>query len=157
VATDLYSARDAQQTDLLIRKYFRKGDIYVHSDIENSSVVIIKNHSEQGMIPPGTLSQAGVMAIATSRAWDVKQGTTSKSPRISLFSYSPALGGSGPCISDPQPPRVLFKTTLLSREFCSPYLTSHTNPFLQTWVYCDGVNRASHISMVGHLLADPKT
>src|SRR5205085_9557080 len=68
------SARDGQQTELLIRRYFRKGDIYVHSDIQGSSVVIIKNPSETGVIPPGTLSQAGIMAIATSRAWDVKQG-----------------------------------------------------------------------------------
>ena len=68
------SARDGQQTDLLLRKYFRRGDIYVHSDLQNSNVVIIKNPLEQHVIPPGTLSQAGIMAVATSRAWDVKQG-----------------------------------------------------------------------------------
>jgi predicted ribosome quality control (RQC) complex YloA/Tae2 family protein len=71
----IISARDGQQTELLIRKYFRKGDIYIHSDIQGSSVVIIKNTAETGVIPPGTLSQAGIMAIATSRAWEVKQGT----------------------------------------------------------------------------------
>ena len=70
-----FSARDSQQSELLIRKYFRKGDIYVHSDLENSCVVIIKNPLEEGVIPPGTLAQAGVMAVATSRAWDSKQGT----------------------------------------------------------------------------------
>ena len=69
------SARDGQQRDLLLRKYFHKGDIYVHSDLENSTLVIIKNPLEQQVVPPGTLSQAGVMAVATSRAWDVKQGT----------------------------------------------------------------------------------
>lgn len=68
------SARDPQQTDLLIRKYFRKGDIYVHSDLPNSSVVIIKNPVENAVIPPGTIAQAGLMAVATSRAWEVKQG-----------------------------------------------------------------------------------
>ena len=70
-----FSARDSQQSELLIRKYFRKGDIYVHSDLENSCVVIIKNPLEEGVIPPGTLAQAGVMAVATRRAWDSKQGT----------------------------------------------------------------------------------
>lgn len=69
-----FSARDTQQTELLIRKYFRKGDVYVHSDLENSSVVIIKNPVEDGVIPPGTLAQAGVMAVTTSRAWEAKQG-----------------------------------------------------------------------------------
>src|SRR5579862_9669957 len=78
------SARDGQQTELLIRRYFRKGDIYVHSDIQGSSVVIIKNTSETGVIPPGTLSQAGIMAIATSRAWEVKQGISPRSPRSPL-------------------------------------------------------------------------
>ena len=72
------SARDSQQSELLIRKYFRKGDIYVHSDLENSCVVIIKNPLEDGVIPPGTLAQAGVMAVATSRAWDAKQSTPSR-------------------------------------------------------------------------------
>lgn len=73
------SARDSQQTDLLIRKYFRKGDIYVHSDLQNSSVVIIKTgfEDENGIVAPGALSQAGIMAIATSRAWDAKQGMDS--------------------------------------------------------------------------------
>ena len=70
-----FSARDSQQSDLLIRKYFRKGDVYVHSDLQNSCVVVIKNPLEEAVVPPGTLAQAGVMAVATSRAWDAKQGT----------------------------------------------------------------------------------
>src|SRR5205085_410640 len=85
------SARDGQQTELLIRRYFRKGDIYVHSDIQGSSVVIIKNPSETGVIPPGTLSQAGIMAIATSRAWEVKQGISPRSPRSPLSPLSPPM------------------------------------------------------------------
>jgi hypothetical protein len=74
----LCSARDALQTELLIRKYFRKGDIYVHSDLQNSCVVVIKNPLEGGAIPPGTLAQAGIMSVATSRAWEVKQGITTQ-------------------------------------------------------------------------------
>jgi predicted ribosome quality control (RQC) complex YloA/Tae2 family protein len=53
------------------------GDIYIHSELENSSVVIIKTPFEEyggGVVPPGTLTQAGIMAVATSRAWDAKQG-----------------------------------------------------------------------------------
>lgn len=86
------SARDSQQTDLLIRKYFRKGDIYVHSDLQNSSVVIIKTgfEDENGIVAPGALSQAGIMAIATSRAWDSKQGMDSFTP-VPLPCYSASL------------------------------------------------------------------
>lgn len=40
--------------------------------------MIVKNLFEEGVIPPGTLAQAGVMAVATSRAWDAKQGTHSR-------------------------------------------------------------------------------
>lgn len=48
----------------------------MHSDLEGSSIVIVKNPVEDAVIPPGTLNQAGVMAIATSRAWDAKQGVS---------------------------------------------------------------------------------
>jgi predicted ribosome quality control (RQC) complex YloA/Tae2 family protein len=82
----LCSARDALQTELLIRKYFRKGDIYVHSDLQNSCVVVIKNPVDDGAIPPGTLAQAGIMSVATSRAWEVKQGITTQSILPQSFS-----------------------------------------------------------------------
>ena len=75
-----------QQTDLLLRKYFRRGDVYVHSDLQNSTVVIIKNPLDHTIVPPpGTLSQAGVMAVATSRAWEVKQGTPNHTPTFPPF------------------------------------------------------------------------
>lgn len=40
--------------------------------------MIVKNLLQEGVIPPGTLAQAGVMAVATSRAWDAKQGAPSQ-------------------------------------------------------------------------------
>ena len=84
------SARDIQQSELLVRKYFRKGDVYVHSELQGSCIVIIKNLVEVGVIPPGTLTQAGVMTVATSRAWEVKQGTLS----ICEFSGNVLLDGA---------------------------------------------------------------
>lgn len=66
--------RDAQQSELLYRKYFKKGDIYVHADITGAAPVIVKNKpSTPGApIPPGTLQQAGSLAVCTSQAWDQK-------------------------------------------------------------------------------------
>ncbi|OLL25084.1 Nuclear export mediator factor Nemf [Neolecta irregularis DAH-3] len=64
--------RDAQQNELLYKRYFRKGDIYVHADLQGASSVIIKNTSQTAPIPPGTLSQAGLFSVATSKAWDAK-------------------------------------------------------------------------------------
>lgn len=66
--------RDAQQNEILYRRHLRKGDVYVHADLQGSSTVIIKNlHGRlDDPIPPSTLSQAGTLAVATSSAWDSK-------------------------------------------------------------------------------------
>lgn len=66
--------RDAQQNEILYRRYLKKGDVYVHADLQGSSVVIVKNlHGcSNDPIPPSTLSQAGTLAVATSSAWDSK-------------------------------------------------------------------------------------
>ncbi len=66
--------RDLPQTEILYSKYLRKGDVYVHADLQGAASIIVKNKS--GMmnspIPPSTLSQAGILAVATSSAWDSK-------------------------------------------------------------------------------------
>jgi predicted ribosome quality control (RQC) complex YloA/Tae2 family protein len=66
--------KDAQQNEILYRRYLRKGDIYVHADINGASSVIIKNNpsTPDAPIPPSTLSQAGTLVVATSSAWDSK-------------------------------------------------------------------------------------
>ncbi|CCG82527.1 Uncharacterized protein C132.01c [Taphrina deformans PYCC 5710] len=63
---------DAQQNELLFRRHFRKGDIYVHADLNGASSVIIKNTHADQPIPPSTISQAGTLSVATSQAWDSK-------------------------------------------------------------------------------------
>lgn len=67
------SGRDAVQNELLLQRYFQKNDILVHSEVEGSSIVIIKNYSDKHMVPPSTLTQAGIFAVASSqKAWDAK-------------------------------------------------------------------------------------
>lgn len=56
------SGRDAQQNELLVKKYFRKDDVYIHADIPGSSSVIVKNTCTDP-IPSSTLAQAGTMGI----------------------------------------------------------------------------------------------
>lgn len=77
ISTESYlvlGGRDAQQNDMLYKKYLRKGDIYVHADLNGAASVIVKNkaRSLESHIPPSTLSQAGNLAVATSSAWDSK-------------------------------------------------------------------------------------
>ncbi|ALC47929.1 Clbn [Drosophila busckii] len=63
--------RDAQQNELIVKRYMRPKDIYVHADIQGASSVIIRN-ATGGDIPPKTLLEAGTMAISYSVAWAAK-------------------------------------------------------------------------------------
>lgn len=66
--------KDAQQDEMLYKKYLKKGDKYIHADLDGAVSVIVKNKPgmSESPIPPSTLSQAGTLAVATSSAWDSK-------------------------------------------------------------------------------------
>ncbi|KAG9777798.1 hypothetical protein KCU88_g4455, partial [Aureobasidium melanogenum] len=66
--------KDAQQNELLYRRYLKRGDVYVHADLQGASSVIVKNNprTPDAPIPPSTLSQAGALTVCTSSAWDSK-------------------------------------------------------------------------------------
>ncbi|GIL69667.1 hypothetical protein Vretifemale_580 [Volvox reticuliferus] len=66
------SGRDAQQNELLVKRYFRKGDVYVHAELHGASSTIIKNPAPDQPVPPLTLQQAGCACVCRSRAWDSK-------------------------------------------------------------------------------------
>ncbi|KAF2073867.1 hypothetical protein CYY_004827 [Polysphondylium violaceum] len=78
ISSDNYivvSGRDAQQNELLYKKYLEKDDIYIHADIFGSTSCVIKNPSG-GEIPPSTLIQAGTMTMCYSNAWSAKVVTS---------------------------------------------------------------------------------
>ncbi|KAL4959086.1 putative DUF814 domain protein [Aspergillus stella-maris] len=66
--------RDGMQSEILYRRYLRKGDIFVHADLEGATPIIVKNRpgAPSSSISPTTLSQAGTLSVATSTAWDSK-------------------------------------------------------------------------------------
>ncbi|TVY81259.1 Ribosome quality control complex subunit, partial [Lachnellula suecica] len=68
--------KDAQQSEILYKKYLKKGDIYLYADIHGAASVIIRNNPKtpDAPIPPSTLSQAGSMVVSCSSAWDSKAG-----------------------------------------------------------------------------------
>lgn len=68
--------KDAQQNEMLYKRYFRKGDVYVHADLHGAATVVIKNNPQtpDAPIPPSTLAQAGNLSVCTSSAWDSKAG-----------------------------------------------------------------------------------
>jgi len=63
--------RDQQQNEMVVRRYLKTGDIYVHADLQGASSVVIKN-SSGAPVPPKTLNEAGVMAVCYSMAWEAK-------------------------------------------------------------------------------------
>jgi hypothetical protein len=65
------SGRDKVQTETLL-KYFREGDVLVHSDTEGAPVVICKAFPDAPAIPLSTLIEAGTMCTCSSRAWEAK-------------------------------------------------------------------------------------
>eukprot|EP01038_Epipyxis_sp_PR26KG_P009740 gene9740-13106_t len=93
----ILSGRDAQQNELLFKKYLRPSDLYVHADISGASSCIIRakdmsatsselsipsknkkqslllsNVSSFNSISPIAIQEAGVMAVCRSSAWSAK-------------------------------------------------------------------------------------
>ena len=68
------AGRDAQQNELLVKKYLRSGDVYVHADVHGAGSLVIKNHvyPQLKTPPPKTLHEAGTFSICFSRAWEAK-------------------------------------------------------------------------------------
>ncbi|KAJ6110092.1 hypothetical protein N7486_002327 [Penicillium sp. IBT 16267x] len=67
-------ARDAMQSEMLYRRYLKKGDIFIHADLDGALPFVVKNRSgnPDAPISPSTLSQAGNLCVATSVVWESK-------------------------------------------------------------------------------------
>ncbi|XP_069806622.1 ribosome quality control complex subunit NEMF [Dendropsophus ebraccatus] len=65
------AGRDQQQNEMIVKRYLRPGDIYVHADLHGATSCVIKNPSGDP-IPPRTLTEAGTMAVCYSAAWDAR-------------------------------------------------------------------------------------
>lgn len=71
------AGRDAQQNEVLVKKYLRMRDVYVHADISGAGSIVIRNHhtanaTSSNVIPPRTLAEAGTASLCQSRAWQAK-------------------------------------------------------------------------------------
>ncbi len=65
------SGKDAQQNEIIVKRYLRKGDVYVHADIHGASSTVVKNPNG-GPIPSRTLNEAGAFCVSFSSAWNNK-------------------------------------------------------------------------------------
>ncbi|XP_062108859.1 uncharacterized protein LOC133819592 [Humulus lupulus] len=66
------SGRDAQQNEMIVKRYMSKGDLYVHAELHGASTTVIKNHRPEQPVPPLTLNQAGCFTVCHSQAWNSK-------------------------------------------------------------------------------------
>ncbi|KAL8160339.1 hypothetical protein V2J09_001876 [Rumex salicifolius] len=66
------SGRDAQQNEMIVKRYMSKGDLYVHAELHGASSTVIKNHKPEFPVPPLTINQAGCYTVCQSQAWDSK-------------------------------------------------------------------------------------
>jgi len=57
------AGRDAHQNEVIVKRYMKPSDIYVHAGFSGATTVIIKNPTNQ-IVPPATLNEAAVMAIS---------------------------------------------------------------------------------------------
>lgn len=67
----IIAGRDAQQNEMIVKRYLNKNDLYVHADIHGATSVVIKNHTETE-ISPKTINEAANMAVCFSASWDAK-------------------------------------------------------------------------------------
>lgn len=90
--------RDQQQNELIVKRYLRANDIYVHADIQGASSIVIRNpftgnsSDAQATPPPKTLLEAGAMAISYSVAWDAKVTTSAYWVRAEQVSKTAPTG-----------------------------------------------------------------
>lgn len=68
------SGRDAQQNELLVKRYLRKshGDLYVHADLHGAATCIIRSNAVGAAISAESLREAGQMTVCRSAAWNAK-------------------------------------------------------------------------------------
>eukprot|EP00949_MAST-11_sp_MAST-11-sp1_P004254 g4254.t1 len=61
--------RDAQQNELLVKRYMRDCDVYVHADVHGAASCVVRNAQRGREIPPLTLQEAGHVCVCRSSAW----------------------------------------------------------------------------------------
>ncbi|NXW48544.1 NEMF factor, partial [Nyctiprogne leucopyga] len=71
----IIAGRDQQQNEVIVKRYLKPGDIYVHADLHGATSCVIKNPSGEP-VPPRTLTEAGTMALCYSAAWDARVVTS---------------------------------------------------------------------------------
>ena len=66
------AGRDAQQNELLYKRYLKAKDIWIHADVAGAASVVVKSSSGRDYPPIASLVEAGQFALCLSKAWESK-------------------------------------------------------------------------------------
>lgn len=72
----MLSGRDAQQNELLVKRYLRAEDIYVHANVSGAATCVVRNKSPSAVVSPIALHEAATAAVCRSVAWTNKVVTS---------------------------------------------------------------------------------
>uniref|UniRef100_UPI00358FD816 ribosome quality control complex subunit NEMF isoform X2 n=1 Tax=Myxine glutinosa TaxID=7769 RepID=UPI00358FD816 len=65
------AGRDQQQNELIVKRYLRAGDLYLHADVHGATSCVLKNDTGNP-VPPRTLTEAGTFSVCHSAAWEAR-------------------------------------------------------------------------------------
>ena len=60
--------KDAQQNELIVKKYMDKGDVFLHTELHGASVCVLKN-PKNDVVPPISLEEAASFEVCHSPSW----------------------------------------------------------------------------------------
>jgi len=70
----IIAGRDARSNEALVRRYMKKGDIFVHATVHGAPHTIILAEGKE--VPESTIQEAGQLAASFSSAWKAGIGAT---------------------------------------------------------------------------------
>jgi len=66
------AGRDAKTNEVVVKKYLRENDRYVHADYHGAASVVVKRKDDEKEVGMDTLEEAAGFAASFSRAWNAK-------------------------------------------------------------------------------------
>jgi len=66
------AGKDAKTNEIVVKKYLREDDRYVHADYHGAASVVVKKKEDEKDVGEDTLNEAASFAASFSRAWSAK-------------------------------------------------------------------------------------
>lgn len=138
VSTEGYlviSGRDAMQSDIIMKKHLRPGDVYVHADIKGAVPWVVRRKPDGHAISLYAIQEASNAAVCRSAAWGTKTVLSAwwvPGEFVSKMSeYGDKLPQGDACVSKIRVCALFLIMRLL--QVCFLFLARRTSFFLRLW------------------------